>query len=159
MRTLATLKYRTGLADFGHYGVSKIESNTRTGVTSVLVELVEGTKDTGKEFDDIKMKLDSIRDLPDGAGPIVFLKDFGDTAALMLTVASPKVSGAALDMRAESIRRAIEQVRGAAKTSPGEHRMTLVHGLPASVSAKSAHRMAELVVHAAGDDGVFRHAQ
>src|SRR2546427_7893921 len=139
--------------------VNKIESNTRTGVTSVLVELVEGTKDTGREFDDIKMKLDSIRDLPDGAGPIVFLKDFGDTAALMLTVASPKVSGAELDMRAESIRRAIEQVRGAAKAAPGEHRMTLVHGLPASVSAKSAHRMAELVVRAAGDDKVFHEAQ
>ena len=33
----------------------------------------------------------SIRDLPPGAGPIEFIKDFGDTAALMLTVASPKV--------------------------------------------------------------------
>ena len=46
--------------------------------------------DTGKEFDDIKLKLDAITDLPDGAGPIEFVKDFGDTAALMLTVASPQ---------------------------------------------------------------------
>src|SRR5690349_6734167 len=34
--------------------VEKIESNTRTGVTAVYVTLVEGTRDTGKEFDDIK---------------------------------------------------------------------------------------------------------
>src|SRR5437870_973702 len=38
-------------------------------------------------------------------------------------------------------------------------RNSLVHGLPASVSAKSAHRMAELVVRAAGDDKVFHEAQ
>ena len=38
--------------------VEKIESNTRTGVTAVYITLVEGTRDTGKEFDDIKMKLD-----------------------------------------------------------------------------------------------------
>ena len=78
--------------------VEKIESNTRTGITAVYITLVEGTRETGKEFDDIKLKLDAIRDLPDGAGPINFVKDFGDTAALMLTVASPKVADAELDV-------------------------------------------------------------
>ena len=63
-------------------------------MTAVIITLVEGLADTGKEFDDIKLKLDTIRDLPDGAGPINFIKDFGDTAALMLTVASPKVDDA-----------------------------------------------------------------
>jgi multidrug efflux pump subunit AcrB len=71
--------------------VEKLESNTRTGITAVYITLVDGTKDVGKEFDDIKLKLDSITDLPDGAGPIDFVKDFGDTSALMLTVASPTV--------------------------------------------------------------------
>ena len=71
--------------------VEKIESNTRTGVTAVYITLLEGTREVGKEFDDIKLKLDAIDDLPDGAGPINFVKDFGDTAALMFTVASPRV--------------------------------------------------------------------
>src|SRR5262249_7784846 len=66
--------------------VDKIESNTRTGLTAIFITLVEGSFDVPKEFDDIKMKLDSITNLPDGAGPIQFVKDFGDTAALMLTV-------------------------------------------------------------------------
>ena len=51
----------------------------------------KGHFDVLKEFDDLKGKLDGIRDLPDGSGPIYFVKDFGDTAALMLTVASPRV--------------------------------------------------------------------
>ena len=92
--------------------VEKIESNTRTGLTAIFITLVEGTRDVGKEFDDIKLKLDAIHDLPDGAGPIDFVKDFGDTAALMLTVASPKI-GAARDQRCarRTLQQAIERTR------------------------------------------------
>src|SRR5215471_7702989 len=50
--------------------VEKIESNTRTGITAVYITLVPGLKETGKEFDDVKLKLDAITDLPQGAGPI-----------------------------------------------------------------------------------------
>src|SRR4051812_40224358 len=39
--------------------VEKVESNTRTGITAVFITLVEGIGDTGKEFDDIKLKLDT----------------------------------------------------------------------------------------------------
>ena len=39
--------------------VDKIESNTRTGITAVYITLVDTVKETGKEFDDIKLKLDS----------------------------------------------------------------------------------------------------
>src|ERR1051325_8410163 len=66
--------------------VTKIESISRTGLAIINLELDENLKDTAKALDDIKLKLDAIRDLPQGAGPINFVKDFGDTAALMLTV-------------------------------------------------------------------------
>jgi multidrug efflux pump subunit AcrB len=68
--------------------VEKIRSISRTNVSVVYVDLDENFPGTqiGKEFDDIALKLDSIKDLPDGAGPIKFIKDFGDTSALMLTV-------------------------------------------------------------------------
>src|SRR5262245_59413260 len=46
--------------------VERIESNTRTGITAVYITLVEGVPDVGKEFDDIKMKLDTLTDLPGG---------------------------------------------------------------------------------------------
>src|SRR4029078_13215823 len=42
-----------------HVKVEEIESNPRTGITAVYISLVERLPDTGKEFDDIKLKLDS----------------------------------------------------------------------------------------------------
>jgi multidrug efflux pump subunit AcrB len=70
--------------------VSEITSTSRAGLSIVYAEVDEQlTTETGKEFDDIKVKLDSLADLPDGAGPIQFIKEFGETSALMLTVASP----------------------------------------------------------------------
>src|SRR5687768_4206940 len=70
--------------------VEKIESTSRTNVSIVYITVDLRAPDVGKEFDDIQLKLDSIRDLPQGARPIEFVKDFGETVALMLTVASPK---------------------------------------------------------------------
>jgi multidrug efflux pump subunit AcrB len=127
--------------------VTKIESISRTSISVVYVELDDKLKETGKEFDDIKLKLDSIQDLPDGAGPIRFIKDFGDTAALMLTVASPKVSEIEIGLRARAMQRAIEQVRnepGAGNReqrvnsefqTPGS-RFTIVFGFPQSIGPR-----------------------
>lgn len=105
--------------------VEKIESTSRTGIVFVIVTLDEAVKDRAKEFDDIKLKLDAITGLPSGAGPIRFVKDFGDTAALMLTVASPKVGEAELELRGRTLRRLIESTRAglpAASTSPAASR-------------------------------------
>ena len=105
--------------------VTKIESISRTGLAVIYVELDERLKETGKEFDDIKLKLDSIHDLPSGAGPINFIKDFGDTSALMLTVASPRTSDSEVALRARAIQTAIEQER-AKSAGTGPPRFTLV---------------------------------
>jgi multidrug efflux pump subunit AcrB len=104
--------------------VTKIESISRTGLAVVYLELDERLKETGKELDDIKLKLDSINDLPSGAGPINFIKDFGDTAALMLTVASPKTSDLDIGLRARAVQTAIEHER--AKTTNGQGRFSLI---------------------------------
>src|SRR4029450_11744676 len=70
--------------------VAEITSTSRSGLSVVFAEVDEQmATDTSKEFDDIKVKLDGLTDLPEGAGPIQFIKEFGETAALMLTVASP----------------------------------------------------------------------
>jgi len=62
--------------------VKKVESISRTGLSVVYVELVEGLKDTGRELDDLRLKVAEVQ-LPQGAGPVQFLKDFGDVEALM----------------------------------------------------------------------------
>jgi multidrug efflux pump subunit AcrB len=151
--------------------VDKVESNTRTGITAVFITLVEGIPDTGKEFDDIKLKLDTITDLPDGAGPINFVKDFGDTSALMLTIAGPRVDEADIAVRARELQGAIEATRAAAlaevrngKTTvrtqaENASRVTLVQSLPAAVPAEVVRRPVRLFAEAAMADGLFQDAR
>src|SRR5262249_42671251 len=118
--------------------VEEIRSTTRTGVSIVYVKMVEGLKDPRKEFDDIKLKLDGIHDLPSGAGPIEFRKDFGDTAPLMLTVASPPASDVEIGLRARDLKRAIEGARAAAGSSPG--RATFAYLYPRSLPPEVVRR-------------------
>ena len=134
--------------------VDKLESNTRTGIAAVYITLVHGVADTGKEFDDIKMKLDTIQ-LPDGAGPINFIKDFGDTSALMLTIASPRADETEVQVRADSIRRAIE----AARQGVTGRRITIIQGVPASVSNELISNPLRLFAQATESDGLFRDAR
>ncbi|MBV9929199.1 MAG: efflux RND transporter permease subunit [Acidobacteria bacterium] len=116
--------------------VEKIRSISRTNISVVYVDLDENFPggQIGKEFDDIALKLDSIKDLPDGAGPIQFIKDFGDTSALMLTVASPKVSDAEIDLRAKDVGEAITRYR--AQYAGGGNRFTIVSSLTHPVSPR-----------------------
>jgi len=84
--------------------VSEITSTTRPGLSVVYAEVDENARiDTGKEFDDIKVKLDGLNDLPEGAGPVRYIKEFGETSALILTVASPPASGPRLQLLATQI--------------------------------------------------------
>ncbi len=109
MEQLVTSKIEQRMAE--NSKVTKIESISKNSVSIVYVELDERVENTGREFDDIKLKLDAITDLPQGAGPVQFVKDFGDTAALMLTVASPKVGPTEIAIRARDIREAIVRTR------------------------------------------------
>jgi len=116
--------------------VERIESTSRGSVALIYFSLDERVADTGKEFDDIRLKLDSIRDLPGGAGPIELLKDFGDTAALMLTVASPKASQGDIVAQARAVQRAIVDARRNVLAAPGRSRITAVIGAPRSADLR-----------------------
>jgi multidrug efflux pump subunit AcrB len=137
---LVTKKIETQIAASAR--VTKIESISRTGLSVVYLDLDENLKETGKELDDIKLKLDGIHDLPDGAGPINFVKDFGDTAALMLTVASPKASELEIELRAKTIQTAIEQARFGDDTN----RAALVVCLPQAIDLQLARKHRDLMV-------------
>src|SRR4051812_16085656 len=92
--------------------IEKIESNTRSGVTVVTITLREEVNDVDKEFDDLQLKLAALNsELPAGASPAQFIKDFGDTTTLMLTVASPRVSGVELQLRARDLEAGIRGIR------------------------------------------------
>ena len=107
-------------SDFG------IRSISFPGLSLVYVQLDDTVNDPKKQFSDINLKLNALNSrLPQGAGPIQFNSDFGDTAALMLTVASPKASEVDIALRARAIRSAIEATRaaraGAVSAAAGQH--------------------------------------
>ncbi|HKQ54067.1 MAG TPA: efflux RND transporter permease subunit, partial [Pyrinomonadaceae bacterium] len=124
--------------------VTKIESISRTGLAIINLELDENLKDTAKALDDIKLKLDGIRDLPQGAGPINFIKDFGDTAALMLTVTSPKADATEVALRAKAVEQAIAGVRASAREK--NSRFTIVLNGPRAMQPRLLRAPAEMFV-------------
>ena len=111
-----------------------IKSLSLPGVSIVQIQLAESVQDSEKEFSDINLKLNNLnQSLPQGAGPIQFNSGFGETAALLLTVASPKENEVELSLRARDLAAAIEHLRGRVHDA-GATRASLVVGLPRAVS-------------------------
>jgi multidrug efflux pump subunit AcrB len=126
------------------------------GLSIVHVQLAENIEDTKKEFSAIELKLDALdSQLPRGAGPIQFLSDFGDTSAMMLTVASPQIDEVEIALRARSARAAIERVRTGA---PG-NRVSVIYSFPPSVPEDAVRRGFDRFVQSAGRDGIFKDAR
>src|SRR3984893_13431072 len=117
------------------YGIKSI---SLPGYSFVTIQLDEGITDTKRQFSDINLKLNALNSqLPQGAGPITFQSDFGDTAALMLTVASPRVDDIEIAARANSVEAAIRKVRDAKKQNGKGRRITVVDSFPQSISARA----------------------
>ncbi len=112
--------------------IARIESISRANVSYVTLTLSDKLTDTGQTLDDIGGRLAAINNLPQGAGPINFQRDFGDTATLLLTVASPKADAREIDLRAAAILRGINSVRpkGAA------NRVSLILCVPIKVDKR-----------------------
>src|ERR1700675_2583425 len=117
------------------YGVRSV---SLPGAAYVYVQLAENVSDVKRQFSDINLKLNALNpQLPQGAGPISFQSDFGDTAALMLTIASPKADQTEINIRAHAIQSAVESVR--AKREHAEHDVpvAIVYSFPRSISPET----------------------
>ena len=90
------------------YGVRSV---SLPGAGYVYIQLAENVSDVKRQFSEINLKLNALNSqLPQGAGPILFQSDFGDTAALMLTIASPKADQIEINIRASHpVRNSISQ--------------------------------------------------
>ncbi len=143
--------HRASPSDYG------IKSVTLPGLSIVYVQLEESISDTKKQFNDINLKLNGLNtQLPQGAGPIQFQSDFGDTAALMLTVASPRVDDVEIALRARGIQRAIEEARKPKPNKPAGARVGALYCFPQSVSPTAVRRGFDLFSRLAQEDGIFR---
>jgi multidrug efflux pump subunit AcrB len=113
-----------------------IRSLSFPGLSVVYIQLDDNVSDKQKEFSDINLKLNQLNaQLPRGAGPIQFNSNFGDTAALMLTVASPNVTPTEVALRAIAIRKAIATTRDALPRNAPQPRVSVIYAFPLSVAA------------------------
>jgi len=138
-------------ADFG------IRSTSLPGLSIVTVQLAENVNvnETKMQFSDINLKLNSLNGrLPQGAGPIQFMSDFGDTAALMLTVASPPADEVEITLRAREVERAIRATRPSVHSA--EPRVALVYFFPIAESSMGVGRRFKLFTQAAETGNVIR---
>src|SRR5208282_1518696 len=141
-------------ADYG------IKSISLPGYAFVYIQLDEGVTDTKRQFSDINLKLDALNSqLPQGAGPISFQSDFGDTPALMLTVASPKVDDIEIAARANSVESAIRKARDASQPNRAGQRITVVDSFPQSISAREVLDTGYLFQEEAQSAGIIRDSQ
>src|SRR6266852_2439745 len=128
-------------ADYG------IRSVSIPGYAYVYVQLAEDVSDVKRQFSDINLKLNALNsELPLGAGPISFQSDFGDTAALMLTIASPKADSVEIDIRARGIQSAIQTVRAAKKYKEQSASVTIVYSFPQTLSSNKTIRDAAQLI-------------
>src|SRR5712672_1899861 len=135
------------------YGVRSI---SLPGYSYVFIQLAENVDDLKRQFSDINLKLNGLSgQLPQGAGPISFQSDFGDTAALMLTVASPKADSVEINLRSQSIQAAIRSARAIKKTTPPAKPVTIIYPFPESISPRAVAGGAALFERQAIQAGVL----
>ncbi len=132
-----------------------ILSTTLPGVSIIQIQLSEGLKDTTEQFNDINLRLQHLNNqLPQGAGPIRFNSGFGNTAALMLTVASPKESELELELRANNINSAIINTRSSLPSETSEGRVSFIVALPGSVDTTALNSVMELLTINLLEEGI-----
>jgi multidrug efflux pump subunit AcrB len=134
-----------------------IKSVSIPGNSYVYIQLDESVTDVKRQFSDINLKINALNSqLPQGAGPITFQSDFGDTAALMLTVASPKVDSNEIAVRSRAIQSAIQQVREPRKYNGSGQQVTVIYSFPQSLSLRGILDVAHLFQEEAQNAGVIR---
>ncbi len=140
-------------ADYG------IRSVSIPGYAYVYVQLAEDVSDVKRQFSDINLKLNALNSqLPQGAGPISFQSDFGDTAALMLTIASPKADSVEINIRGRAIQSAILNSRAEKRARKGRGApVTIVYSFPQSLSSnKNITDAAQIFEHQGEQAGILR---
>src|SRR5260221_7471975 len=134
-----------------------IRSVSLPGAAYIYVQLAENVSDVKRQFSDINLKLNALNNqLPQGAGPISFQSDFGDTAALMLTIASPRADEMEITLRAHDIQSAVQSVRAERRDAGSGVPVAIVYSFPRSISSATMLDAVQLFTQQAESEGVLR---
>jgi multidrug efflux pump subunit AcrB len=134
------------------YGIRSI---SLPGASFVYVQLSEDTKNSREQFSDINLKLQGLGPkLPSGATGVQFQSDFGDTAALMMTVASSSMNDLEIERRERSIEEAIRAARAAASHSKLQP-VSIIYTFPLSLYETAMIKATEEFRRSAERDGMI----
>ncbi len=123
-----------------------IKSLTLPNLSIVQIQLSESLDDTKQAFNEINLKLNDLsQTLPDGAGEIQFNDGFGNTAAILLTLASPTERPVEISLRARDIEDAIETVRKSVGSSEALPRRSLIVVMPRDINLDAPSRNMDLL--------------
>ncbi len=139
--------------------VEHVKSISRPGVSIVYVELFETERNAELVWQDIRGKLGEIPDLPQAAGRPTqsFLnKDFGDSVAVMLTISSPPVTDLELQLRARSIREAVQAHRMGRPPAPSAETWVGVLVYPKAVARSHVLRLGRTLAQHLVQSGTAR---
>ena len=117
--------------------VEKVRSLSRQNLSVVFVDLFDRVKNPEQVWQDLEGRLESMTDLPSIAGRPIrpqLNKDFGETAALMLTISSPKVSDFEIHQRVESVCGIVAEFRRGRPARFRRDRLTAVLIYPNTVA-------------------------
>jgi multidrug efflux pump subunit AcrB len=132
-----------------------IRSLSLPGASFVYVQLSESASNTREQFSDINLRLAAAATrLPQGASGIQFQSDFGDTAALMLTVASPLADDIEISLRAGTIANTIRATRATARP-PQNRRVSIVYTYPLGLSGAVISKVSLIFARRAIEDHFF----
>ena len=138
------------------YGIRSI---SLPGISIVYVQLAENVTDTREQFSDINLRLHALTPkLPGGATGVQFQSDFSDTAALMMTVASPPIDDVEIQMRSRSVEDAIRSARAEAGPSKSP-RISIVFTFPLTLSKTGVAEATEAMRLDAERAGVLRRSR
>lgn len=118
---LSSTLHRTSPSKFA------IKSLTLPNLSIVQIQLSESLSETKSAFNEINLNLQAMApSLPAGAGAIQFNDGFGNTAAILLTIASPTERPVEISLRARDIEAAITATREKAGDSAVARRSLIV---------------------------------
>lgn len=105
--------------------VDVITSTSRAGRSTVFVTLEDAVRPSKVEpvWEDLRGRLDTLKGLPATAQRPILNSNFGDTATVVFSLASPPADPLEISLRAQLVRRVVEPRRAA---SPGARQTTII---------------------------------
>ena len=123
-----------------------IKSLTLPNISIVQLQLSESLDVTKDAFNEINLNLrDLSASLPAGAGAIQFNDGFGNTAAILMTIASPKERPVEISLRARDIEKAIKSARRGVDETAALPRRSLIVVMPRDINLDAPSRDMELL--------------